>query len=91
MSDKGVTSDDLLNLMHMTGADSRYPKKQWGFRNHFAASVGGEDHSSMIRLEAAGFVTPGKAGKDLAFYHATEAGCMAIGMSKAAIKRALSD
>jgi hypothetical protein len=84
-----LTSDDLDNLRHMVGASSNIPKRQWGYRNHFAA--GEKDIDSMNRLETAGYVTKGKSYRNSFYYHATLKGCKAIGLSKAATKRALED
>jgi hypothetical protein len=80
---------DYDNLRHMTGCDSRYPKKQWGFRNHYAP--GGDDIISMFRLESAGFVLRGCKYHETNYFHATEAGCKAIGMTAKQIKNALSE
>ena len=87
-----LTSDDLDNLRHMVGAVSNVPKKQWGYRNHFAA--GESDVPSMEKLRKAGFVVRGRKfhiGETDYYYHATLNGCKAIGLSKAATKRALED
>ncbi len=70
-------------LQHMLGADSRYPKRQWGFRNYFDA--GGKDQRSMDLLLEAGYVLRGRAN----YYHATIKGCRLLGFGKPAIKRAL--
>lgn len=79
---------DYENLKHMTGCDSRYPKKQWGFRNHFAP--GGKDIESMERLEFVGHVIRGNKYYDTNYFHATESGCKAIGMKPMQIKNALN-
>jgi hypothetical protein len=79
------------NLRHMLGAvPGRYPKKQWGFRNHFCAGSGLQTES-MRRLVAAGMVVEGRSQEHSTFFHATQKGMESVGMSKAAIKRTLED
>lgn len=87
-----VNPQDLENLRHMLGADAHRRKGVWGFRNHFAPSQ--SDMPSMLRLQEAGLVRPGgpyadRAVKALTFFHATEAGCKAAGLSVARTKAAL--
>jgi len=79
---------DTKNLQHMLGADSRYTKKQWGFRNHFSA--GGDDVLSMKRLEKEGFVREIKSSLCDDLYVATEAGCKQIGFNKKQIANAMA-
>lgn len=87
-----VTGEDLHRLRHMLGATEDKPKSKWGYRNHYVAGGGGEAVKSMERLIAAGYVVQGRrSGTTSCFYHATEAGCKALGFSKAAIARALED
>ena len=76
------------NLRHMAGADQRYSRAMWGFRNHFCA--GGEDMMSMLRMERLGLVIRGKKMQDLQFFHATEAGLKLIGFDSKQIEKALS-
>ena len=78
---------DTENLKHMLGADSRYKKSQWGFRNRFCA--GGDDVLSMKRLEEGGFVREIKSTMFDDFYIATEAGCKHIGFNKKQIANAM--
>lgn len=78
------------NLTHMLGAGSHIPKRQHGSRNRFCSTISSKDHVSMLEMEAAGLVVKGQTlYGGLQFFFATEAGCKAIGLSKAAIKRAL--
>jgi hypothetical protein len=78
------------NLIHMLGAGSHIPEEQHGCRNQFCASLGSEDHISMLQMEVAGFVVKGRRlNGDMQFFYATKAGCEAVGLGKAAIKRAL--
>ena len=67
-------------LQHMLGADSRYKKKQWGFRNHYCAS-GNEDCPDRIELEK--METDGLVKSSGQFgyktFHATKKGAESIG------------
>jgi len=83
-----ITEKDIQNLKHMLGADSRYKKSQWGFRNRFAA--GGDDIASMERLEAAGLVREIKSSifSDR-FFVATVEGCKHLGFNKKQIANAM--
>lgn len=81
-----VTDEDMESLRHMLGASVHIKKSRWGYRNYFAAGAGQVE--SMERLVAAGYAFKGSKPFDLTYYHATEAGMDAIGMSKAAKRRA---
>lgn len=79
----------LDTLRHMTGAEPRYKKSQWGFRNHFCAGVDGDDIKMLKEMESAGLVHSGMKindGRDQ-YFHITYDGCRAIGLGPAAIKR----
>lgn len=76
-------------LRHMLGAEpGRYTKKQWGFRNYYCASQGSTDHAQLLEMAEAGIVAQGHMGEKTIYFHATEAGCKAIGLTKAQIDRA---
>lgn len=83
--------EDLDNLRHMTGSDSRYKQRDWGFRNHYCANNSGSDYESMVRLEKMGCVIRSREESDMVFFHATEAGCQLIGFNPKQIKKALGD
>lgn len=88
-----INAEWANKLRHMLGAGSEIPKANHGYRNRFCAEVGGPDHADLREMEAAGLVVAGgliNDGKGQ-FFHATLAGCKAIGLSRAAIKRALED
>lgn len=79
------------HLRHMLGAGSHIPRGSRGYRNYFCASVGGYDHIVMQEMEAAGLVRAAHTinqGKSQ-YFVATLAGCQAIGLGKAATRRAL--
>lgn len=82
-----ITDDDMHSLRHMLGVNEHKRKNTWGYRNYFAAGTG--QIESMERLVAAGYAERGSKTESLTYYHATEAGMDAIGMSKAAKRRAM--
>lgn len=91
-----VARDDLTEkqtqiLKHTLGADSRYPKHQWGFRNHFFTGANTADYPILLELENLGFMArrdqpPFTDKKDFLFY-ATKAGCELVGLTKKRIKK----
>lgn len=84
-----ITEYDLNNIRHMTGAEARYNRKEWGFRNHFCAGEGSQNFLSMQKLLSAGYVTQGIKQEMSTFFHATKEGCEAIGMNKKQIQNTL--
>ncbi len=88
-----ATAKQIELLTHMLGAGRHLKQRMHGYRNRFCAEVNGEDYQAMLEMEAAGLVCAGgkiNEGRDQ-FFHATRAGCEAIGLSKAATERALGD
>lgn len=73
-------------LQHMLGADSRYKKKEWGFRNHFCASEGHSDLEDLKDMERFGLVESGSVFRSFNFY-ATRAGAVAIGFQPYQLKK----
>ena len=74
-----VTTKQKKLLQHMLGADSRYLKKQWGFRNHFCAGEKGDpDRIELDKMEIDGLV---KSEERINFrtFWATKKGAEAIG------------
>jgi len=84
-----VAADDIKKLRHMLGATEHRPKKNWGFRNYYAA--GRDSVPSLERLVSAGYCVRGAPYMDAHYYHATRAGCAAAGLSKAATALAFED
>lgn len=84
-----ITESQKELLQHMLGADSRYLKKQWGFRNHFCASDNPEckNRLALEALEADGLV---KSGERLGYktFWATKKGALAIGFKPYQLKNA---
>ena len=85
--DFSPTYDD--HLRHMLGV-SNHKKSQWGFRNHFCAGIASDHYQDMLVMEKLGWVTAGqKINRETSqYFHATIAGCLQVGLHKAAIKRA---
>jgi hypothetical protein len=81
----GVTDDDMRKLRHMLGVTEHRAKKNWGFRNYFAAD--GDSVPGLERLVTAGLCVRGQPYDKHHYYHATQDGRAAAGLSKAAIKR----
>lgn len=77
---------DLSILRHMLGVASNVPKKDIGYRNYFNSCPGHSDLPSLERLEANGLVRRGEPN----YWHATEAGCKAIGLTAKQIKKAFA-
>jgi hypothetical protein len=86
---ESLTDDDMRKLRHMLGATEHRQKKNWGFRNYFAA--GGDSVPGLERLVAAGLCVRGQPYDKHHYYHATRAGCAAAGLSKAATARAFDE
>lgn len=84
-----LTEKERALMAHTVGMVSNRPKGKWGYRNYFAASNGGENDKVMHDLIERGYIVQGHKGEKLTYYHCTEAGMKAIGLHKAAIKRAL--
>lgn len=81
-----VSDDDMEKLRHMVGATGKN-RRRWGCRNHYAP--GGDAAEAMERLHAAGLVERGRPYYDVHYYHATEAGCRAVGMGRVTMRRCL--
>ena len=82
-------------IIHMTGSKYPSPKRQWGWRNYFAAGVDSPDHKTLLEMESQGLVVAAKNApcwqdSSLQYFYATEKGCLEAGLSKAATKRAMS-
>lgn len=78
-------------LERMLGVGSRTKKKMWGYRNRFIATI--ECVPWFVEMEKRGLVRSHlldfETTKPHFCFTATELGCKAIGLHKAAIKRAM--
>ena len=87
MSDIELKSDHMEILKHMLGADSRYKKKQWGFRNHYCA--GPDDFSLLDEMIGLGLLTNGtRIFNTDKYYYATRAGAIAVGFKPYQLRNA---
>ena len=75
-------------LQHTLGASPHQNKRNHGYRNHFLASVGSDDHAEFVVMTAIGLAESGQERNGQQYFRATVEGCKAIGLNKAAIKRA---
>jgi hypothetical protein len=88
-----LTKSQEQKLRHMLGAETgRYPKRSWGFRNHYACGRENDgDLEELLSMVDAGLLTKGREAYKLVFFHATEAGCRAVGLKGKQIRNALGD
>lgn len=89
------TERQLEYLKHMLGAQKRYSKKTWGFRNHFCTGKKCDHYADMKNLERLGLVRCGGGDPDIygdsIFFFATEAGCLLAGLTKKRTKEVLTN
>lgn len=84
---KVLLDEDESRLRHALHATVYDAPETWGARNHYVA--GEEDHDSMMRLLLSGFVVQGRdLGDGVILYHATRAGCAALGFTSEQTDRA---
>ena len=76
-------------LRHMLGADERYAKKKWGFRNYYCASDNPNCKSriELEKMETLGLVTSGELMGYKTFW-ATKEGAVAIGFKPYQLRNA---
>ena len=84
-----LTDEEMDNLQHMLGVRSHVHKRDWGFRNYYCASIGSKQEQELLHLVQVGFVMEGYRDEINVFFHATELGCFAAGLSNLQTKRAL--
>ena len=77
-------------LRHTVGAEPHTPRAQRGYRNHYCISIGSNDRQALLAMVDAGLMTAGEmvSKGTIQYFHATRAGCEAIGLDKSAIDRA---
>ena len=80
------TPEDMEKLRHMVGATNRLARDR-GWRNFYAPGPG--DVAAMRRLVSAGLARRGFPYEEDFYYCATEAGCIAAGLTKGQTKRAM--
>ena len=82
-----ITDKQKQLLQHMLGADERYLKKEWGFRNRFVSSEGNKDHAELLEMEKMGLVKSCNMLGYIIFF-ATKQGALEIGFKPAQLRRA---
>jgi len=82
-----ITDEQKCLLQHMLGADSRYKKKQWGFRNLFVTSPGCNNFQTLKLIECLGLVVS-HIRFDKPVFLATKKGAIAIGFKPYQLKNA---
>lgn len=88
-----ITEEQKETLIHMLGCGSHINKSQRGYRNHYCASVGGEDERQLEAMAQLGLVRRGAAineGTSI-YFHATELGMQMAGLTRKQIQRAMGD
>jgi len=83
-----ITEKQKRILQHMLGADSRYKKKEWGFRNHYCASddVNCPERVELEAMKEIGLVTSGVRYECKTFW-ATRQGAIEIGFKPYQLKK----
>ena len=78
-----ITEKQKNILRHMLGADSRYLKKQWGFRNHYCAGDNKEcpNRLALDEMEINGLVKSGERMGNKTYW-ATREGAIAVGFKQ---------
>jgi hypothetical protein len=78
---------DVEKLQHMLGATEHFVRSKWGWRNHYCCGV--QDRAAMHRLVDAGLAREGNALLSSVYFHATPAGCQAVGIGAAGTRLAM--
>ena len=86
-----LTDKQRKLLQHTLGASPHQNKRNYGYRNHFLASAGSSDFAEFVAMESAGLAESGPLTNGRQYFRATVEGCKAIGLGKAAIKRAFEE
>lgn len=82
-----LSKEDIDDLRHMLGMN--YKKRDWGFRNYYAAGIDSDAERSMDRLVCLGYVRKGRNNGTYTYYHVTEKGCIAVGLTPSKVAKAL--
>lgn len=75
-------------LRRMLGMEEE-PRRAWGCRNFYAVGRGGYEVARLRGMEQAGLIRQGTMTDHRIFFHATEAGCRAVGLNEEQRRRAL--
>lgn len=83
-----ITAGQRRILKHMLGMDGN-PRRMWGYRNYYAAGRDGQVLAQLRGMETDGLIREGQTTDKMIYFHATEAGCRAMGMNTLEQRRAL--
>lgn len=83
-----ITAGQRRILRHMLGMEGE-PRRAWGCRNSYAAGRGDYSLARLRGMEQAGLIRQGSMTEHRIFFHATEAGCRAVGLNTQERERAL--
>ena len=88
-----LTPSQRNYLTHMLGADKDIAPRDRGYRNRFCATIGDPADKDLTEMVGMGLVVRGAVINDghSVFYHATEAGMDAVGLTKRQKKNAMGE
>lgn len=84
---KHLLESEIETLRHMLGAEGRYAKCDWGFRNYYCAEA--SDKKTLARLDAIvakGYAVKGRPASHNQYYYATKQTAEFLGLKKKRIK-----
>lgn len=84
----GVSEREDMIIRHSLGFESHYPRKSWGFRNYYCASPGHTNWDALVGLAERGLMVSSFQNGN-GYFHVTKEGCDAVGLPKAAMRRAI--
>lgn len=87
----GVSEVAWEKLKHMLGAGSHISRRDWGYRNYYAASKDSTSEAELRKLIPLGLVEEGQSTENMVYFHATETGCKVVGLDAKQTHRALHD
>lgn len=89
----GFTERRERLLCAMLGIRAGVKRAHWGYRNFYCANILSNQHDELCEMAAIGLVVPGAfiSGGAYQYFHATRAGCEAVGLNESATRKALHD
>lgn len=83
----------VYTLIHMLGLGRHIPTRDRGYRNHFCATIGSPDYSTMLDMRDLGLVVEGRIINNgtSQYFHATKHGMKVVGMTDAEIERCVKE
>jgi hypothetical protein len=77
-----LTEKQLQQLKHTVGAAPEISRKNWGYRNHYCVRAGSEQEAEMMELVKLDLMEKGQEASTNTYFHCTEMGCKAAGLSR---------